>query len=141
VPVGCCEGPEPLGEGWGEPDAPVVGGGVGGLELVDVLEVGGGGELWVGDGTLTEGTLTDGTLTDGTLTDGTLTDGVPIDGSGNDEESAGDTAIAVIAPNIPAPSDAKHHFLPLDTSSDLPAAFDRRSRRHNVGRRGRRIYP
>jgi hypothetical protein len=116
VPVECCEGPGPRGVGWGEPDAPVVGGGVGGLELVVVLEVGGDGELCVGAGTLTGGTLTDGTLTDGTLTDGTPTDGVVIVGSGNDEESAGDTAIAVIAPNIPAPSDAKHHFLPLDTS-------------------------
>jgi hypothetical protein len=120
VPLGCCEGPGPRGAGWDEPDAPVVGGGVGGLELVDVLEGGGDGELWVGDGTPTDGTLTDGTLTDGTLTDGTLTDGtftdvVLIDGSGDDEESAGDTAIDAIAPNIPAPTDAKHHFLPVDT--------------------------
>jgi hypothetical protein len=136
VPVGCCEAPGPLGVGWGEPDAPVVGGGVGGLELVVVRDVGGDGELWVGDGTLTEGTLTDGTLTDGTLIDGVL-----IVGSGNDEESAGDAAIAVIAPNIPAPTDAKHHFLRLDTRSELPAASDRRLRLHVVGRHGIGIYP
>jgi hypothetical protein len=109
VPV---EGWDPLGVDRDEPELPVVGRGVGGLdvlEVVDVLEV--EGVLRVGDGTLTDGTLTDGTVTDGTVTDGTFTDGTLTDGSG-DDESAGGTAIAVIAPNTPAPIDAASTFLP-----------------------------
>jgi hypothetical protein len=122
VPAGCREGWDPLGVGGDEPDVPVVGGGAGVLELVDV---GGDGELRVGDGVLTGGVLTDGVLTDGALTDGALTDGVLTDGtlvdgtltegSGDDEESAGGTAIAIIAPTRPAPTDATNRFLPLDT--------------------------
>jgi hypothetical protein len=117
VPAGCREGWDPLGVGWDEPDVPVVGGGAGVLELVDV---GGDGELRVGDGVLTCGVLTDGVLTDGVLTDGVLTDGTLVDGtltegSGDDEESAGGTAIAIIAPTRPAPTDATNRFLPLDT--------------------------
>lgn len=130
MPVGCREGWDPLGVGWDEPDVPVVGRGAGVLELVDVLEAGGDGELRVGDGTLTDGVLTDGVLTDGTLSDGVLTDGVLTDGTltdgtGDDEESAGGTAIAVIAPTMPAPTDATNHFLPLHTGCYLPAASDR----------------
>jgi hypothetical protein len=115
VPVECREGWDPLGAGRDEPDEPVVGCGVGALEVVDVLEVVGGGELRVGAGTLTDGTLTEGVLTDGTLTDGTLTEGVLTEGSGDDKELAGGTAIAVIAPNTPAATNAASNFLPLDT--------------------------
>jgi hypothetical protein len=133
VPVGCREGWDPLGVGWDEPDVPVAGRGAGALEVLevlDVLEAGGDGELRVGDGVVTDGVLTDGVptdgaLTDGTLADGTLADGALTDGSGDDEDSAGRTAIAVIAPNIPAPTDATNHFLPLDTGCYLPAASDR----------------
>jgi hypothetical protein len=123
VPVGCRERWDPLGVGWDEPDVPVVGRGAGAL---DVLEAGGDGELRVGDGVLTDGVLSDGVLTNGVLTDGTLADGTLTDGSGDDEDSAGRTAIAVIAPNIPAATDATNHFLPLDTGCYLPAASDRR---------------
>jgi hypothetical protein len=82
------------------------------------------------DGVLTDGVLIDGVLTDGVLTDGVLTDGTLTDGSGDDEESAGGTAIAVSAPNTPAPTDATNHFLPLDTS--ISCRSDRPSRRHNL---------
>ena len=120
MPVGCREGLDPLGVGWDEPDVPVVGRGVGELEVLDVLDVGGGGELRVGDGVLTAGVLTVGVLTTGVLTDGALTDsvladGALTDGSGDDDDSAGDTAIAVIAPNMPAPTDATNNFLALGT--------------------------
>jgi hypothetical protein len=120
VPLGWCEGWDPRGVGRDEPDAPVVGRGVGVLELLDVLEVVGAGELWVVDGVLTEGVLTEGVLTEGVLTDGVLTDGVLrdgtlTDGSGDDAEPAGGSAIDVNAPRAPAPSDATNNFLPLDT--------------------------
>jgi hypothetical protein len=95
-----------------EPDPPVVGVGVGAL---DVLVVVGGGELRVGNGVLTDGTLTVGTLTVGVLTVGTLTEGVLTEGSGDGKELAGGTATATITPNTPAPTDATSHFLPLDT--------------------------
>ena len=108
MPVGCCECWDPRGVGWDEPGLPVGRGG-GALEVLDVLEVVGGGELRVGDGVLTDGVLTAGALTDGTLADGTLTDG------SGDEDSAGGTAIAVIAPNIPAPTAATKNVLRLDT--------------------------
>jgi hypothetical protein len=121
VPVGCREGWDPLGVGWDEPDVLVVGRGAGAL---DVLEAGGDGELRVGNGVLTDGVLSDGVLTDGVLTDGTPAAGTLTDGSGDDEDSAGRTATAVIAP-IPAATDATNHFLPLDTGCYLPAASDR----------------
>jgi hypothetical protein len=88
------------------------------------------GELCVGVGELTDGTLVDGTLTDGTLVDGTL-----VDGSGGSKDSAGGTAIVVIAPNMPAPTDATNNFLPLDTGWYLLGSDRRSPRRHNVGSR------
>ena len=115
MPVEGCDGWEPLGVDWDEPELPGVGRGDGAFDVLvvlGVLEV--VGELRVGDGTLTDGTVTDGTVTDGTVTDGTLTDGTLTDGS-DDDESAGGTATAVIAPNTPAPTDATSNFRPLDT--------------------------
>ncbi len=104
---------EPPEAGPDEPDVPVGGRGAGALELLDVLEVGGGGELRVGSGVLTGGTLTDGTLTDGRLTEG----------RGNDEESAGNAAIAVVAPDTPATTDATNSFPRLDTDCSLSCRF------------------
>jgi hypothetical protein len=65
------------------------------------------------EGTLTVGVWTVGVLTVGVLTDGTLTVGTLT--VGREEDSAGGTAIAAIAPSTAAPAAAMSNFLPLDT--------------------------
>jgi hypothetical protein len=88
--------------------------------VLEVLDVGGGGELFVVDGVVTDGVVTEGVLTEGVVTAGVPTDGVVTDGvltvGSDDEDAAGGIAIAVIAPSSPAPTDATNSLLPLHTS-------------------------